>query len=244
MFKKAVLGSLLGASFVAGCGVTPSSSISSDSNAVASLDLSYEQAVVAQAANPLPEPSWKKVVSTRPMTSAELNGTYTSVVQDLVAEGQKNKGGDLMGVDVDQLSPNLTMTGNTTMTIMCAPVGMFGGIVEVRAVNGTVTTYNWGAQQTIAYMQGQQAEGTPIMDVKSIGALQDVNALLAKAKVTPFATGTDTVNLYLNEMPVRKPDMSVVWFPAYIVVPYAGQTSGTELVADATDGTIYRPKAE
>jgi hypothetical protein len=243
--KKALVVALLGA-MMAGCGVAPTAqSTKLNANSASSgvvVDSKMVAKLKARALDARVGPAPGKQVAERPMTDQEKNGTYLEVLTALFAEGQKSKGGGLTEVSVDSMGPDMKVGANSTFKALFLPTGNFGGVVEVIAANGKVTTYDWGFGKTLQWMQMKQMTGEQVMDIKNPTSMQSLTELLTKAKMLPMPANIDSVNTYLNMMPRRKPDLSVEWFPAYIVVTYEGHYAQGKMVANANTGDIYAPK--
>lgn len=243
--KKALVLALLGA-VVAGCGVSPNTqapqigastktaSVSVDNQLISKLQLRAKEATKAQ-------PSWKKKVSERAFSDKERNGGYQDTLAALFAEAQKAKGGGMVEFSADSMSPTLKNDG-ASFNALFAPPGITKGFVEVTAADGKISTYEWGVVQTLQTIAMKQAQGEPMMDIKSPEGIASLQDLLGKAKMFPMPANITTANAYLNMMPRRKPDLSVEWFPAYIVVTYEGHYWQGKMVANALSGDVYLPK--
>ncbi len=243
--KKALVLALLGA-VVAGCGVSPTTSaarigsnsakpaVSVDNATLSKLELRAKDAKKAQ-------PSWKKKLSERTMSDLE-KGSYGDLLKAAFAEGLKAKAVGLTEVSVDSMETGLKLADKTTFDALFLKGGNLGGLVEVIATDGKVTTYEWGFMQAFQYLQMKQMTGEPMMQIANPDQIQQLPDLLTKAKMLPMPGNVDSANAYLNMMPRRKPDLSVEWFPAYIVVTYAGHYAQGKMVANADTGEIYFPK--
>lgn len=250
--KKALVLALLGA-VVAGCGVSPTTrapqvgTASSKAAPVAALStaLSNQQISALQAkvkAATKTQPSWKKKVSERALSDKERSGGYQETMQALFAEAAKANGGGMLEFSADSMSPALKGGSGASFNALFAPSGNFKGFVEVTAAEGKLTTYQWGFLQTMQTIAMKQAMGEPMMDIKSPEGIASLTDLLSKAKMFPMPANITSANAYLNMMPRRKPDLSVEWFPAYIVVTYEGHYAQGKMLANALTGEVIAPK--
>lgn len=257
--KKALLGAILSAATLVGCGVSPSIQPSVKSMAKPAVNLQAQsqqikglfaqstmttRALGAVKPEAPPVASFKKKVAERPMTDAEKNAPYADMLKAMFTEGQSHKGGPLTEVTADTLDPDLTMGAGSTFNELFLPTGNFGGLIEVIATEGKVTTYDWGFMPTFQFLQMRAAMGEPIMSIASADSVKSVSDLLNKAKISPVAGGDDQVCVYLNNMPRRKPDLSVEWFPAFVALTYKGHYADQKMVANAETGDIYFPKLD
>lgn len=255
--KKALLGAILSAATLVGCGVSPSIQPSVKSVAKPAVNLQAQsqqlKGLFAQSTMTTralgtvkpeapPIPSWKKKVAERPMTDVEKNASHSDMLKAMFAEGQSHKGGPLTEVSADTLDPDLTMGANSTFTELFLPTGTFGSLIEVIATSGKVTTYDWGLMPSFQFLQMKQMTGEPIMSIANADSVRLVSDLLNKAKISPVTSGNDQVCVYLNNMPRRKPDLSVEWFPAYVALTYKGHYADQKMIANADTGDVYFPK--
>lgn len=246
--KKALVLALLGAA-LAGCGVSPASQapqqIGMKSAVAPVVTLSSQQVATLQArakGAAKAQPSWKKKLSERALTDEERSGGYQETLRALFTEAAKAKAGGMMEFSADSMTPALKSGAGATYNALFAPPGNFKGFVEVTAADGKLTTYEWGFLQTMQAIAMKQAQGEPLMDIKSPESVASLVDLLTKAKMYPMPPHITSVNAYLNMMPRRKPDLSVEWFPAYIVVTYEGHYAQGKMIANALTGDIYSPK--
>jgi hypothetical protein len=208
--------------------------VSVDSTTVSKLQIRAQEARKAQ-------PSWKKKLSERAISDLEKS-SYDDLLKAAFAEGLKAKAVGLTEVSVDSMETGLKFADKTTFDALFLKGGTLGGLVEVIATDGKVTTYEWGFMQAFQYLQMKQLQGEPIMQIADLTKIQQLPDLLTKAKMLPMPAEIDSANAYLTMMPRRKPDLSVEWFPAYLVVTYAGHYAQGKMVANADTGEIYLPK--
>ncbi len=244
--KKALVLAFVGAAVV-GCGVSPSTpapqigattksaSVSVDNQFISKLELRAKEATKAQ-------PSWKKKVAERKVSDQERNGGYQETLLAIFAEAQKAKGGGMIEFSADSMSPALKGGSGSSFNALFAAPSITKGFVEVTLADGKLTTYSWGVVQTLQTIAMKSAQGEPMMDIKSPEGIASLTDLLTKAKMFPMPTNISSANAYLNMMPRRKPDLSVEWFPAYIVVTYEGHYWQGKMVANALTGDVYSPK--
>jgi len=244
--KKALVSALL-VSLAAGCGVSPGTKVSGTGMTAQSAQVSVDAKLISQLKLRAqdarkPQPKWKKVVAGRALTDQEKGGSYSDLLKVAFAEGQSHKGAGLIEASADNFSPSLTMSSAGSLDAMFLPSGKLGGIIEVVAADGKVTTYDWGLKETAMFLLMKGQTGEPLMDVKTVDQVQSLSSLLTKANMLPMPAGIDQVCAYLNNMPRRKPDLSVEWFPAYLAVTYQGHYAQGKMVANAITGDIYSPK--
>ncbi|MBM3270027.1 MAG: hypothetical protein FJZ01_20520 [Candidatus Sericytochromatia bacterium] len=243
--KKALVLALVSA-VIAGCGVSPTSSparvggntaapaVSLDNAAASKLQLRAKDARK-------PQPSWKKKLAERTISDME-KASYSDLLKAAFADAVKAQAVGLTEVSVDSMETGLKLADKTTFDALFIKGGKLGGLIEVIATDGKVTTYEWGFMQAFQYLQMKQLQGEPIMQIANPEQIQSLPELLTKAKMLPMPANVDSANAYLNMMPRRKPDLSVEWFPAYIVVTYAGHYAQGKMIANADTGDIYFPK--
>ncbi|MEB3298955.1 MAG: hypothetical protein VKO21_05665 [Candidatus Sericytochromatia bacterium] len=224
---RSVMLALAVAGAAAGCGTFPG----------AGLTPGAVQGVAAKTAPPA-IPAWKKPLVVRDLSAQEQTADLATLVKAGHDFGKTQGAGGLLEYAADNLTSGLANRREVTLAMLFAPPKSFGSVLEVIARDGRIGVYDWGKVKSLQFIQMKAMQGEPVGGIASLEELKNVRETLAQAGLRGSTSGIDSSSVFFSQMPRRKPDSTVEWFPAYVAVVYKGHYAQGKYVLDARSGAV------